>query len=94
MQPAAIRIMPLKFLDSTGSGSTSDAVKAIYYAVNNGAKVLNNSWGGGGFSNSLLNAIAYAYDKKVVFVAAASPLLGKALFALLDEWRVVEVPGV
>ncbi len=71
LQPAAIRIMPLKFLDSTGSGSTSDAVKAIYYAVNNGAKVLNNSWGGGGFSNSLLNAIAYAYDRKVVFVAAA-----------------------
>lgn len=71
LQPAAIRIMPLKFLDSTGSGSTSDAVKAIYYAVNNGAKVLNNSWGGGGFSNSLLNAIAYSYDHKVVFVAAA-----------------------
>jgi subtilisin family serine protease len=71
LQPASIRIMPLKFLDSTGAGSTSDAVKAIYYAVNNGAKVLNNSWGGGGFSNSLLNAIAFAYDHKVVFVAAA-----------------------
>jgi hypothetical protein len=71
LQPAAIRIMPLKFLDSTGSGSTSDAVKAIYYAVNNGAKVLNNSWGGGGFSNALLQAIAYSYDHKVVFVAAA-----------------------
>jgi subtilisin family serine protease len=71
LQPASIRIMPLKFLDENGSGTTSDAVKAIYYAVNNGAKVLNNSWGGGGFSNSLLNAIAYAYDHKVVFVAAA-----------------------
>jgi subtilisin family serine protease len=71
LQPATIRIMPLKFLDSTGSGSTSDAVKAIYYAVNNGAQVLSNSWGGGGFSNALLNAIAYAYDHKVVFVAAA-----------------------
>jgi hypothetical protein len=68
---AKIRIMPLKFLDSQGSGTTADAVKAIYYAVNNGAKVLNNSWGGGGFSNSLLDAIAFAYDHKVVFVAAA-----------------------
>lgn len=68
---AQIRIMPLKFLDSTGSGSTSDAVNAIYYAVNNGAKVLNNSWGGGGFSNSLLDAITYAYNNKVIFVAAA-----------------------
>lgn len=71
LQPATIRIMPLKFLDQNGSGTTSDAVKAIYYAVNNGAKVLNNSWGGGGFSNALLDAIAYAYDHKVVFVAAA-----------------------
>ena len=71
MSPAIIKIMPLKFLDSTGSGSTSDAVNAIYYAVNNGAKVLSNSWGGGGFSNSLLTAIAYAYDHKVAFVAAA-----------------------
>ncbi|RYZ73396.1 MAG: serine protease, partial [Proteobacteria bacterium] len=68
---AKIRIMPLKFLDSKGSGTTSDAVKAIYYAVNNGAKVINNSWGGGSFSNSLIDAIAYAYDKKVSFVAAA-----------------------
>jgi subtilisin family serine protease len=68
---AKIRIMPLKFLDSNGSGSTADAVKAIYYAVNNGAKVLNNSWGGGGYSAALLEAIAYAYDKKVIFVAAA-----------------------
>jgi hypothetical protein len=71
LQPAKIRIMPLKFLDKNGQGTTSDAVKAIYYAVNNGAKVINNSWGGGGFSNSLLDAIAYAYDHKVAFVAAA-----------------------
>lgn len=68
---ASIKIMPLKFLDSTGAGTTSDAVKAIYYAVNNGAKVLNNSWGGGGFSSSLLEAITYAYNHNVVFVAAA-----------------------
>lgn len=71
LQPAKVRIMPLKFLDSSGAGATSDAIKAIYYAVNNGARVLNNSWGGGGFSNSLLTAIAYAYDHHVAFVAAA-----------------------
>ncbi len=68
---AIIRIMPLKFLDASGVGATSDAIEAIYYASNNGAKVLNNSWGGGGFSNSLLDAIHYSYSKKVVFVAAA-----------------------
>lgn len=68
---AKIKIMPLKFLDANGSGTTSDAIKAIYYAVNNGAKVLNNSWGGGGFSQSLLDAVAYAYSNQVAFVAAA-----------------------
>lgn len=68
---AKIRIMPLKFLDSSGSGSTSDAIRAIYYAINNGAKVLNNSWGGGGYSSALLDAITYAYNAKSTFVAAA-----------------------
>jgi subtilisin family serine protease len=71
IQPAKIRIMTLKFLDATGAGSTSDAVNAIYYAVNNGAKVLNNSWGGGGYSASLLEAISYAYTRDTIFVAAA-----------------------
>lgn len=68
---AKVKIMPLKFLGSDGSGTTADAIKAIYYAVNNGARVLNNSWGGGGYSAGLLEAIAYAYEQRVVFVAAA-----------------------
>lgn len=71
MQAAKIRIMPLKFLDSNGIGTTSDAVKCIYYAVNNGARVLNNSWGGGGYSKSLLDAVAFAYSRRAIFVAAA-----------------------
>lgn len=68
---APVRIMPLKFLDSAGSGTTADAVNAIYYAVNNGARILNNSWGGGGFSASLLDAINYSYNAHCLFVAAA-----------------------
>lgn len=69
--PAKIRIMPLKFLDGDGVGRTSDAVKAIYYAVNNGATILNNSWGGSSYSASLHEAVTYAYDQGVSFVAAA-----------------------
>lgn len=73
MPPAnpSIRLMALKFLDANGSGSTASAISAIYYAVNNGARVLNNSWGGGGYSRALEEAIAYTYDKDAVFVAAA-----------------------
>lgn len=71
-----IAIMPLKFLDDDGVGSTSNAIRAIYYAVNNGAQVLNNSWGGPSYSGSLHEAIAYAYSKGVVFVAAAGNSAG------------------
>jgi len=64
-------IMPLKFLDGDGSGSLDDALGCILYGVNNGAKVLSNSWGGGGFSQSLEDAIQFANDNGVLFVAAA-----------------------
>ena len=66
-----IQIMPLKFLDGTGVGKTSDAIEAIYYAVANGATILNNSWGGPSYSAALHEAIAYAYSEGVTFVAAA-----------------------
>ena len=52
-----VKIMPLKFLDSSGSGYTSAAAAAILYANANGASVLSNSWGGGGYSSSLYTAI-------------------------------------
>lgn len=68
---AKIRIMPLKFLSADGSGSTSDAIQAIYYAVNNGAQVINNSWGGSGYSQALHDAMTYAYQHHVVLVSAA-----------------------
>ncbi len=66
-----VRIMPLKFLGANGSGSSSDAIKAIIYGADNGANVLSNSWGGGGFSQALLDAINYANSKGVLFVVAA-----------------------
>ena len=71
LAPAKIRLMALKFLGADGSGSTSDAISAIYYAVNNGAQVINNSWGGGSYSQALHDAMAYAYDHNVVLVVAA-----------------------
>ncbi len=64
------QIMSLKFLGVNG-GFTSDAVEAINYAVNNGSKISNNSWGGGGDSQALRDAIANADSKGHLFVAAA-----------------------
>lgn len=68
-----VSIMSLKFLDARGSGSTANAIKAIDYAVTNGAKVLSNSWGGGSGVNNrgLEDAINRASSAGVLFVAAA-----------------------
>lgn len=66
-----VSIMPLKFLAGNGSGTTDDAVGAIIYGANMGAKVLSNSWGGGGKSQALEDAIKFAQQKGVLFVAAA-----------------------
>jgi len=66
-----VRIMPLKFLDASGNGYTSDAIRAVDFAVANGADIINASWGGGGFSQGLLEAIQRAEDAGILFVAAA-----------------------
>jgi subtilisin family serine protease len=68
---ALVHIMPLKFLDSTGSGTTAAAIQAIDYAISMGANVISNSWGGSSYSLSLDQAIYTAYTQGIVFVAAA-----------------------
>lgn len=65
------RVMSLKFLDADGSGYMGDAIRALNYAVANGAKVINNSYGGGGSNPAMAAAIASAKNKGVIFVAAA-----------------------
>ena len=65
------KIMPLKFLDDTGSGSTSNAISAINYATAKGVKLTNNSWGGGGYSQALYDAINAAGQQGALFIAAA-----------------------
>ncbi len=71
LDPAVIEIMPLKFLDSQGVGTTSDALEALNYAINNGANVLNNSWGGGSYSQALHDVVSQAYSNGITFIAAA-----------------------
>ncbi len=67
-----VKLMALKFLSADGSGSAADAIECINYSLTKGVHILNNSWGGGGFSQSLFNAINSAKDQGVIFVAAAS----------------------
>jgi len=65
------RLMALKLLDASGIGRTSDAIQAIDYAAAKGARVLNASWGGGGFSLAMLESIRDAGAHGVLFVTAA-----------------------
>ena len=68
-----VQLMPLKFLTSSGSGQTDHAIDAIIYGANQGAHVLNNSYGGRGRNEALDDAIQFAVEEKgVVFVAAAT----------------------
>lgn len=66
-----VKLMPLKFLDRDGSGYLSDAVRAVDYARINGARIINASFGGGGFSSAMQTAIQRFQQAGGVFVAAA-----------------------
>jgi subtilisin family serine protease len=65
------KIMPVKVLNDSGSGSYSSISKGIRYAVDNGANVINLSLGGASSNSSLESAIDYASSKGVIVVMAA-----------------------
>lgn len=71
-----VKLMGAKFLGSRG-GTTANAVKAVDYftdlKVRHGLNIVatNNSWGGGGFSQALADAIERANQQGILFVAAA-----------------------
>lgn len=81
-----VKIISGKFLGPNG-GTTADAIEAIDYMtqlkVSKGLNIvaLNNSWGGGGFDQLLLNAIVRAAQHQILFVAAAGngDFLGRAI---------------
>ncbi|WP_320667959.1 cadherin-like domain-containing protein [Prochlorococcus sp. MIT 1307] len=65
------KIMPIRVLNNNGSGYLSDVLKGVYYAINNGADVINLSLGGGGFMQEGWEAAKYASESGVVSVMAA-----------------------
>lgn len=67
----SVKLMALKFLDANGEGNTADAANAIDYAVSHGAKIINTSWGGSSYSQTLYDAVQRANDKGILVVAAA-----------------------
>ncbi len=63
--------MALKAFDASGSGSNSDVISALNYAVANGATISNNSYGDNGYSQALYEAIQNAQSAGHIFVAGA-----------------------
>jgi subtilisin family serine protease len=65
-------IVPIKFLSAGGFGYTSDGIAAVAYAETMGCRVVNASWGGGGYSQLLRDAIAdFCTANDALFVASA-----------------------
>lgn len=71
-----VKLIPAKFLGSSG-GTTANAARALDYLTDlktrHGLNIVatNNSWGGGGYSQTLLDAINRSGDAGILFVAAA-----------------------
>lgn len=65
------RIMPVKVLSRSGSGSLADVADGIRFSADNGATVINMSLGGPFPSASLADAVAYAHNKGTIVVCAA-----------------------
>lgn len=62
------RIMPVRVMNAFDIGTTADAIDAIHYAVDNGAKIINCSWGSASYSSALRHAIA---ESDALFICAA-----------------------
>jgi subtilisin family serine protease len=71
-----VEIMPLKFLNANGSGTTKDAIEAINYAIERkragvNVRIISASWGSTQKSKALSDAIKSAGDEGILFIAAA-----------------------
>jgi subtilisin family serine protease len=71
-----VQIMPLKFMNASGSGSTKDAIEAINYVIDRkkagvNVRIISASWGSTQKSRALGDVIRKAYENDILFVAAA-----------------------
>jgi subtilisin family serine protease len=64
-------ILPVKVLGDNGSGWISDIAQGVEWAADNGADVINMSFGSFGRSSTMAAAVQYAHSKGVVLVGAA-----------------------
>ncbi len=87
------KLMPLKFLCASGTGSSANGALALQYAADNGAKISSNSWGGSPANDQLvIDAINYEYSLGVVPIVAAGNNTSNALdYAPSGDDRAITV---
>ena len=83
-----------KVLNDSGSGSTSGVIAGYEKCVQNGAKVINMSLGGGGYNSAFQNAITSAYNNGVITVAAAGNNNSPRYFYPASYDHVVSVASI
>ncbi|MDP2921706.1 MAG: S8 family serine peptidase, partial [Candidatus Omnitrophota bacterium] len=67
------KIMALKGLDDThGEGSASGLANCLYYAADNGARIINTSWGISGVSQFITDVVNYIYDNMGCVIVASA----------------------
>lgn len=81
-------IMPITVLQSDGSGDMATIIKGINYATENGAAVLNMSWGLYVNSRVLRQALETAYSKAILVAAAGNE--GRCIYA--SHWKIKHFP--
>ena len=67
----SVQLMPLKFLTSTGGGSTSNEITCIDFALANGAQIINASYGSNTYSSSEYTSIQALQSAGIILVVAA-----------------------
>ncbi len=68
-RPAA-QVIPVQIADTMGASTDETMMKGIRHAVNNGAKVINISAGGPGFSRAFQDTVLFATRKGALIVAS------------------------
>lgn len=66
-----VSLMPIKFASKEGKGTLDLGIRSILYATKMGARIVNNSWGGKGYSEILTRVVEEANQKNILFIAAA-----------------------
>jgi serine protease len=65
------KILPVKIMNGSGTGSTADLAAGIVWAADAGADIINMSVGGFPYSAAVFDAVTYAWNKGAILVAAA-----------------------